>query len=82
MTDEIIEDIEVVDGVEIKTVHPPGSPIYNARVRAKIMAELERLDTITGPRWAEALHRGQADPYILERLDEKEALRARLAALE
>ncbi len=78
---DIIEDIVVVDGVAIRTVHAPESLEYKARARHAITQKLTALDQITGPRWAEGLLRGTTDQFVLDGIAAKEALRLELAAL-
>lgn len=81
MTEEDIF-VDGSTGAVSKTPIPADSAIYKARKLAAIDTRLAELDRITGPRWAEVLHKGESDPFILDKIAEKESLRAQRRALE
>lgn len=82
MTDPM-EDIfvDAATGNVTKIVHAPDSEVYKARTKAKILQRLSELDQVTGPRWLEGFLKGNPDPFVMERIAEKESLRAELAQL-
>jgi len=68
------------DGTE-KHVNPPETVNEAAERRVALLAELAKLDQITGPRLLEGVIKGTSDQFILDKIAEKEELRAELAAL-